>query len=184
MSQPRVQKVDLPTGTLVAQAFPRIDYADAYRVQQPPGAPNDLDAVARAALGVAPHWVTFLMRIRDWIARKINLKTSSQAANRASNTDKLQIGDRVGIFKVFDRAANELLLGEDDRHLDFRLSVLLLNDAGVDWAIVSTIVRFNNWVGWAYFLPVRQFHQLIVPSMMRNAYRRAAARGEQQPHKL
>jgi hypothetical protein len=52
-----VQKVDLPTETLVARAFPRIDYADAYRMRLPNGVPNDLDAVVRAALGAAPRWV-------------------------------------------------------------------------------------------------------------------------------
>ena len=53
MREPWVQKVDLPTETLVVQAFPRLDYADAYRARLPNGAPNDLDAIARAALGTA-----------------------------------------------------------------------------------------------------------------------------------
>jgi hypothetical protein len=48
MHQLSVQKVDLPTGNLVAHVFPRIDYADAYRMRLPAGAPNDLDAVVCA----------------------------------------------------------------------------------------------------------------------------------------
>jgi len=170
--QPSVQKVDLPTETLVARAFPRIDYADAYRVRLPDGVPNDLDAVVRAALGTAPGWVTLLMRLRDRIAGMIGLKTASRAARGNIGPNTLQVGDRLGIFKVFDRAGDELLLGEDDRHLDFRVSVLLRNDGSAGWAIVSTVVRFNSWLGRAYFLPVRQFHKLIVPAMLRNAYQR------------
>ena len=44
MRQPGVQKVDLPIGTLGAQAFPHVDYADAYAIRLPGGKPNDLDA--------------------------------------------------------------------------------------------------------------------------------------------
>jgi hypothetical protein len=174
MSQSRVRKVDLPAGTLVAQAFPRLDYADCYCVPLPAGAPNDLDAMARVALGGTPHWITLLMRLRDQIVGPFGLKTSTQVARRTGNNGRLQIGDQLGIFKVFDRTDNELLLGEDDRHLDFRLSVLVRNATDTDWAFVSTVVRFNNFIGRMYFLPVRQFHKLIVPAMMRNAYRHYA----------
>lgn len=173
MRKLNVQKVDLPTETLVARAFPRLDYADAYRVRLPDGAPNDLDAVARAALGTVPRRVALLMRLRDRLVGLIGLKTANRSALRGISHDTLKVGDRLGIFKVFDRRADELLLGEDDRHLDFRVSVLVRNDGSADWAIVSTVVRFNSWLGRAYFLPVRPFHKLIVPAMLRNAYQRA-----------
>jgi hypothetical protein len=170
--QPSVQKVDLPTQSLVARAFPQPDYADAYCVRLPGGAPNDLDAVVRAALGSAPQWVALLMQLRDRIVGVIGLKTASRSAPRDLGHDTLKAGDRLGIFKVFERADDELLLGEDDWHLDFRVSVLVRNDGSADWAIVSTVVRFNSWLGRAYLLPVRPFHKLIVPAMIRLAYRR------------
>lgn len=172
MRQPSVQKVDLPAQTLAARAFERPDYADAYRVRLPDGVPNDLDALARAALTSTPRWVALLMRLRDRLAGIIGLKTTGQVSRRDTSQATLQVGDQLGIFKIFERRADELLLGEDDRHLDFRVSVLLQHDGSADWAIVSTVVRFNNWLGRAYFLPVRQFHKLIVPAMLRNAYRR------------
>jgi hypothetical protein len=111
------------------------------------------------------------MRLRDRLVGIIGLKTASRLVRRDLGHDTLQVGDRLGIFKVFDRRSDELLLGEDDRHLDFRVSVLVKNDGSADWAIISTVVRFNSWLGRAYFLPVRQFHKLIVPAMLRNAYR-------------
>jgi hypothetical protein len=172
MRQPQVQQVDLPADTLVARVFPRIDYADAYCVRLPAGAPNNLDTVVRAALGTAPRWITRLMWLRDRIAGVIGLKTSTRSARRALDNGALQVGSSLGIFKVFDRSADELLLGEDDRHLDFRVSVLVRNNGSDDWAIISTVVRFNSWLGRAYFLPVRHFHKLIVPAMLRNAYQR------------
>ena len=174
MSQPRVHKVDLPTGTLVARAFQRKDYADAYRVRLPAGTPNDLDTVVRAALGTAPSWIALLMWLRDRIVAPVGLKTSRPIEQRDLAHGTFQVGEALGIFKVFDRADDELLLGQDDRHLDFRVSVLVQHDGSDDWATVSTVVRFNNWMGRAYFLPVRPLHNLIVPAMLRSAYRRHA----------
>jgi hypothetical protein len=46
--------------------------------------------------------------------------------------------------------------------------VLLRADRQV---VVSTIVRFHNWLGRAYFVPVRPFHRLIVPAMIRYGLR-------------
>jgi hypothetical protein len=170
--QPRVQNVALPSDTLVARAFPRFDYADAYRVQLPAGAPCDLDAVVRAALGATPRWVALLMRLRDALVGPMGLKTAGHPVQRDPGRGPIRIGEMIGIFRVYDRSADELLLGEDDRHLDFRLSVLVQKDERAAWAIVSTIVRFNSWLGRAYFLPVRPFHKLIVPALLRSAYRR------------
>jgi hypothetical protein len=50
--------------------------------------------------------------------------------------------------------------------------VLLQHDQGAVWAVVSTVVRFNHWFERVYFLPVRPFHRLIVPAMMRSGLRR------------
>jgi hypothetical protein len=172
VGQPIVQKVELPAGTLGALAFPHPDYADAYRVRLPDGASSDPEAITLAVLGTAPGWVTLLMRVRDWLAGMIGLKTSEQLLRRDGTRASPQWIDDLGIFNVFERRADELLLGENDRHLDFRVSVLVQRDGDAKWAIVSTVVQFNNWLGRAYFLPVRQFHKLIVPAMIRHAYRR------------
>jgi hypothetical protein len=172
VGQPIVQKVELPAGTLGALAFPHPDYADAYRVRLPDEAPSDPEAITLAVLGTAPGWVALLMRVRDWLVGMIGLKTSEQLLRRDGRRAGPRSIDDLGIFNVFERRADELLLGENDRHLDFRVSVLVRNDSGGNWAIVSTVVRFNNWLGRAYFLPVRLFHKLIVPAMIRSACRR------------
>jgi hypothetical protein len=67
-----------------------------------------------------------------------------------------------------DRQGDEILLGEDDQHLNFRTSVQLERQEEKCWVIVSTVVQFNNWLGHAYFVPVRPIHKIIVPAMMRH----------------
>lgn len=165
-----VELVDIPRESLIANVFPHVDYADAYRVRLPAGAPNDIETLTRMALGAVPGWIRALMRLRDRIVGVVGLKTARCSANELTHT-KLQPGTALGIFRVFARSANEILLGEDDRHLDFRVSVLRQSDGATSWFVVSTIVCFNNWLGQAYFLPVRPLHRLIVPAMLRSALR-------------
>jgi hypothetical protein len=166
---PAVEKVDLPAGTLIAQAFPRLDYADAYRIRLRNG-PHEVTKVTQAALRSAPRWAQWLMRLRDRLVGPLGLKTVPHSTHDFDNVI-LEPGHTIGLFKVLARSDDELLLGEDDLHLDFRLSVLVRSDGHANWAIASTIVRFNNWLGRGYFLPVRPLHRIIVPAMLRNALR-------------
>ena len=75
---------------------------------------------------------------------------------------------------MFTKTENEVILGEDDKHLNFRVS-LILNPKGKKTEnkalIVSTTVEFNNWFGRLYFLPVRPFHKLIVPTILKGMIR-------------
>jgi phytoene dehydrogenase-like protein len=166
-----IEKIAIPRGTLVASVFPRTDYADAYRAKLPAGAPRDIDAITRASFSAAPRWVHALMALRDRIVSVIGLKTSGKGERNLENLT-FEPGASFGVFRVFARNADEILLGEDDRHLDFRVSVLRQTEDATDWVVVSTVVRFNNWLGRAYFLPVRLFHRLIVPAMIRSAIRK------------
>ena len=69
------------------------------------------------------------------------------------------------MFQVFDKNENELILGEDDKHLNFRISLFI--DHQSKEIIITTTVIYNNWFGKLYFLPVKPFHRFIVPSMLK-----------------
>ncbi|TQK51867.1 uncharacterized protein DUF2867 [Streptomyces sp. SLBN-118] len=71
-------------------------------------------------------------------------------------------------FEIQATAPNELLLGEDAGHLDFRASVLIADDT----VTLTTVVRTHNWRGRLYFAVIRRFHPPIARRMLRRAYRR------------
>ncbi|MBW4457320.1 MAG: DUF2867 domain-containing protein [Nostoc indistinguendum CM1-VF10] len=48
-----------------------------------------------------------------------------------------------------------------------------MNSGIGSWVVVSTVVKFNNWLGRAYFVPVRPVHKIIVPAMMRYGLERS-----------
>jgi len=167
MFTPTIEKIDVPLETLVARCFRRIDYADAYRAKLPAGSFTDVDSIAKAIVESSPWWIQTLMKLRDHIVAPIGLKTS--IGEDGGNEIAFRPGASVRGFRVFDRTDNEILLGEDDSHLDFRVSILRHVDGEDSWAVVSTIVRFNNWIGRAYFLPVKPGHKIIVRAMLRRA---------------
>jgi len=68
------------------------------------------------------------------------------------------------LFTVVSRNDHEIVMGEEDRHLVFRTSVLITGTSDASFVHVTTIVRFNNIWGRLYFLPVKPFHRLIVAS--------------------
>jgi hypothetical protein len=162
----------LPTGSLIASTFERRDYVDAYSMALPAGAHYDLDTIVRSTLGSVPGWISLLMHIRDGIVGMVGLKTARDLPKQPAPPASIRVGDQLRLFKVLARTEDELLMGEDDWHLDFRVSLLLRRGSSHDDAIVSTLVRFNHWFGRAYFLPVRPLHRRIVPALMRHSLRR------------
>ncbi len=46
-----------------------------------------------------------------------------RAAEDSFKRSEFQVGQRVGIFTIQSIEPNELIAGEDDKHLDFRVSV-------------------------------------------------------------
>lgn len=168
-----VTAVPLPPGSLAAASLPRIDYADAYLARLPACRRYTLDQAVALVFATAPGWVKGLMQLRNALVRPFGLKVAPPR-DGPGPAGPLLAGARVGIFRVFDRRPDELLLGEDDRHLDFRVSVLLRDEGEAQWATVTTVVHVHSALGRAYFAAVRPFHQLIVPALIRRALRVAA----------
>lgn len=172
-----IEKVPLPRGSLVA-ALPFTDHADAFCARVELARFPDVDAFARAFLSQKPPaWIRAAMKTRDAVVGTLlGLKTMPpgvdlMGSGALSGPLDPKVGARFGIFKFYERTASEILVGEDDRHLDFRVS--LLHERSGDDALVtmSTVVRFENALGRAYFFPVRPVHGLVVPAMLRRALR-------------
>jgi hypothetical protein len=166
----QVEKVAIPAGSRVGQIFSRVDYGDAYRVK----VPNDLDleTVTRLLLTTNPEWAIKLLQLRNLLVKPFNLKTGKIRPMLKSQNVSFEPGTRVGIFRVFERTSTEILMGDDDRHLDYRTSCLLQPEKDFAWATFSTVVHYNNWLGRVYFLPVKPFHRLIVASMLKQGAQR------------
>ena len=56
----------------------------------------------------------------------------------------LQPGAVIGLFRVFARSDTEIILGDDDRHLDFRVGILRQVNGDRTVVVVSTIGTWNS----------------------------------------
>lgn len=127
-----------------------------------------INEIMKLFITCGPGWAGWLMSLRDKIVKPFGLKTSEDTLPQQSENYKP--GSQHGIFKIFDKTDNEIILGENDKHLNFKVSLLLDPDTNPDNKRISitTVVRFNNLLGKAYFLPVKPFHKLIVKGSLEN----------------
>ena len=125
------------------------DFLDCYSVA------STLSPAEAARRGLAlPGWAAALLRLRNTLVRPFGLKTGEP--------------DQP-IFPTTYESADEIILGTDDRHLDFRIGVIRQDGR----LYMSTWVHPHNLWGRAYLRLVMPFHILIsrgAVARMANAY--------------
>jgi hypothetical protein len=161
--------VPLPAASRIAELYPGADLADSYAVTLPPDTSRNAETLTRFVLATQPPWMNMLMSVRDAIVGRFGLKTAAQL--RGAPEER---GKRIYIFKIYATNENEMILGEDDTHLDFRLSVLLatLDSATPGQLTVTTVVHCHNLLGRAYIAVISPFHRIVVRSMLNRAGRK------------
>lgn len=158
---PRALAIALPDDVRVAARYPGAFFADAFAVPLPPGGSADVRELAERAVGEPSPWVDRLMALRDALVTPFGLKTVKALRSRRD----ADAPPRIGLFRIYEQHADELVLGEDDRHLDFRLSVRC--HAGQ--LVAVTVVHCHNLLGRSYIRLVAPFHRAIMRSSLERA---------------
>lgn len=161
----RVTPVALSSQSSIIHVFGSTHLADAFAVRLPSTASTDPDLLARFLFAHQPGWVGHLTTVRDAIVGRFGLKTASHLATLASTRP-----DRIGIFKVYATGTHEIVLGEDDTHLDFRVSLLCSAGSTEEdprQLTISTVVHCHNLLGRAYLLVIAPFHRRVVQASLR-----------------
>ena len=169
-----VRETQVPAGTAIHARLPGADFFDAYMVADPHSGASALqtwlDMVART-----PRWTQQLMAVRNRLVRLVGLQGAGQLndmhppASGASPGDaaSYRVGDRVGIFQIRHLSATEVLMGQDDKHLDVQVSLTKLAPAGgAATLVVSTVVHIHNTLGQVYMALITPFHRRIVRVML------------------
>lgn len=79
------------------------------------------------------------------------------------------VGDRIGPWPIFAIFDDEIIAGRDNRHLNFRVSVLRQHCEGGDTVTVSTICRPHNVAGKVYLTAIAPFHVFGMRWLLANA---------------
>lgn len=159
-----------PTPSAIAAYLPGAYFHDAWTITA--GEPS-LSALGQflKALQATPPWVNTLMTIRNHAVAALGLKNLGTLSriDPAKPACAYQPGDRVGIFTLIANTADEVLLGDKDKHLDVVLSVhqaAEANSARVR-VTVTTVVHVHNWFGVLYMLPVTPMHRIISKTVLK-----------------
>ena len=155
--------VPLPAQSRIDQVYPTVHLADAFAIELPAGITTDPDTLARFIFAHQPTWIRVLTRLRDLIVAGFGLKTTRELATLGASAQ----AQRVGIFKVYSTTEREIVVGEDDKHLDFRVSVLCAGDR----LTLSTVVHCHNLLGRSYLFVIAPFHRMVVKASLRRAAR-------------
>jgi uncharacterized protein DUF2867 len=156
---PRARAVAPSPTPLLAGALPRVDWTDAYAVTALPGSPPDPQVWADAVFRDPPSWVLAALGARELLVGLVGIDR-----------------DGGGAFDTLARTGDEVLLGTDANHLDFRVSVRREPDR----VVLTSAVQLHNRRGRAYSALVRPVHPIVVRAMLNRATRRlsGATRGK------
>ena len=141
------------------ELLPGADFSDAFRLTTT-AAHLDAPAATRRVLDHPADWIVGLMTLRNALVSPFGLKHGPGDGAR-----------KAGIrFPVISETPQRVVLGMDDKHLDFRLVVDVSDPAAERQTITATtLVRTHNVAGKLYLAVIMPFHRMIVPSMLASA---------------
>lgn len=160
----------VPTSSALGRDLVRSAYFhDSYRV---PLARQGLSIVEIffALFGHTPRWMKALLIVRNTVARWCGLEAPTvdeilKPAMRASYA----VGNKIGPWPIFFISDEEIVAGRNNKHLDFRLSVLRTRDGDAESVVVSTVCSVHNLAGKIYLFFIAPFHRTGVRSLLANA---------------
>ncbi len=154
MHAPNVRATDLPAESLLQDRVRSDDFLDCYSV------PSEMSARKAAEIITDfPGWARVLLKIRKVVTAPFGLLNDGPDAP-----------EKVGIFPVEIETEQELIAGFNDRHLNFRVSVL--SEKGR--VFLATWVHPHNIGGQIYLKAILPFHVLISRDALARVHRHSA----------
>lgn len=159
-----IKKTICPEDSKVKSQLKKIDYEDAFSFTTS-GSNENIEDIYLKIFNTAPKWVEYALKFRNLLVSPFGLKTEM----KKMKIQTLKEGEKIGIFKIYKIYDDEVIAGEDDKHLDFRVSVHQNSESTIT---VCTIVHYNNSFGKLYMTLIRPFHKIVVKSMLKSALKR------------
>jgi len=171
----KIIEIDFPEQSLLFSGYKKYHYTDCFQgsvfYQGNAITPTQ---VTNAFFLSIPGFAQVLLSLRNKITSLFGLKPSGDA-DKINEADSriYNKGDQLGQLTVFDINPNELVFGMDDKHLDFRGSLLLehTKDDMLNVTIL-TVVSCNNWFGRFYFSLIKPLHKVIMKYMLKGALKK------------
>lgn len=129
------------------------DYVDSYSAIVDNGKPLTADILFERMFIQLPPFVLQMLKLRDTLVKPLKLKTGATFRDR-----------------VIERDEEEIIIGAQDKHLSFWVSVYCTKpNNSPQTAAATTVVKYHNFMGKCYFAVIILFHKLTVRRLFRKA---------------
>ena len=120
--------------------------------------------------GQRPGWMNLMLIARNKAAALAGLEvpTASEITNM-ERRDRYFIGEKIGPWPIFFLSSDELIAGRDNKHMDFRLSIMKVPDGARASVIVSTLCFVHNKFGQYYLSSTIPIHKFGLRRLMASA---------------
>lgn len=120
--------------------------------------------------GHSPLWLKAMLLLRNRTAALFGLDVpDASLILRPEQKDHYAVGETIGPWPIFELQENELIVGRNNSHLDFRLSILKAPSEHGHHVTVSTICNVHNIYGKLYLGVIAPFHKSGVKRLLANA---------------
>ena len=150
----------LPSNTAIEPALLRqASFVDSYRIPLSSAEFSVID-IFFAVFGHHPTWLKAILLVRHRLGSWFGLDAaSSQEILSPKRKAMYRVGETIGSWPIYFLGESELVAGRDNKHLDFRLSVLKQTEGQGAVAVISTVCRTHNAFGRMYLKAVAPFHR-------------------------
>jgi hypothetical protein len=165
-----IVKCDIPAVSMLNRRLIENAYfQDSYRAPLSRTRASVIDIFA-GIFAHHPMWMKILLIVRNRVASFCGLDapTASEILHPRFRS-RYVVGDKIGVWPIFFLTETELVAGRDNKHLDFRLSVLKVTDGATAGVVISTVCTVHNTFGKVYLFFVAPFHKWGVQKLISNA---------------
>ena len=165
-----IVECDVPSGSMLGrELIERAYFRDSYRA---PLSRKEL-GIVDIFFGIFAHqplWMKLLLIVRNRIASFVGLDapTASEILH-VEIKDRYAVGEKIGVWPIFSLSEDEIVAGRNNRHMDFRLSVLKMPDGDRTSVVVSTICTVHKLSGKLYLFFIVPLHRYGVRKLIANA---------------
>ena len=146
----------------------RADFRDAFRA---PLNRSDL-SVVEIFFGIfsqRPGWMNLMLIARNKVAALAGLDVPTTFEIMImEKRDRYFVGEKIGPWPIFFLGPDELIVGRDNKHMDFRLSIMKVRDDRPS-VVVSTLCMVHNKFGQCYLSLITPFHKFSLRRLMVSA---------------
>lgn len=128
-----------------------VDYSDSFSIEVSENHLSPRDLILKT-FAYNPIWLQVLYKIRACFVKPFGIET------KVFDSKEL----------IIEEDNQEAIMWKDDKHLVFYVNIFITPmEAGKQVIEVTTLVKYHNWIGKAYFFCIKPFHQIIVPLVLK-----------------